>query len=133
MAFTPKKILVNGKEVAYIQSTLKTKLGNPEITNRVQVSGKSTKIVPAENLETKIAEVNFDVITSDSNSNADPRVLALDWSKNIGANQIMLIPDGVGKTQLYNNASLTNPTEVDESPDGVISLMFQSDPMILTD
>lgn len=132
MLFTPKKILVNGKEVAYVQASLKTKNGHGETTNRVQVSGRSTQIIPSENLETKIAEVSFDIVTSDSDSDSDPRVLIKTLKANVGANQVMLIPDGVGQTQLYTNASLTNDPDIDESPDGVIMLTFQSQPVILT-
>jgi hypothetical protein len=133
MSFTPKKISINGKTVSYVQSSLKVKQGYGETTNRVQVSGRSVQLVPSENLETKIAEISFDILVSDFDSDADPRVMVKTWKANIGVNQIIIEPDGVGQTQSYSNASLTNDPDINESPDGVISLTWQSSTVILTD
>jgi len=132
MTFTPKKILVQGKKVPYVQSSLKIVSGYGEITNRVQVSGRSVQLIPAENLETQIAKISFDIVTSDFDSDIDPRVQIQTWKANIGAIQIMIEPDGVGQTQLYTNASLVNDPDIDESPDGVIMLSWEANKVTLT-
>jgi hypothetical protein len=100
--------------------------------NRVQVSGRSVTLVPAENLDTRIAEITFDMLTIDSEADSDPRVLIRDWKSNIGANQILIEPDGAGQNQLFKNASLMNSPVVQETPDGVISLTWQASTVVLT-
>lgn len=132
MAFTNKKISINGANIFFNQNSLKTKLGKGETSHRVQVSGNTTQVIPYDNLESRIGEVVFDILTSDSDSDTDPRVLISNWKANIGNNQIVIEPDGVGQTELYNNASLMNDPDINDSPDGVISLTFHSSPAILT-
>lgn len=132
MAFTPKTIYINGSPIPFVQSSFKVKAGYGETTNRVQVSGRSVILVPAENLETQIADVSFDLITQDLDSSADPRVLIKTWKSNPAANIITMVPDGIGQTQQVKTASLMNDPEVNETPDGVISLMWQGSQMTLT-
>lgn len=132
MSFTPKKIYVNGNIIPFIQSSFKVKGGRGETTSRVQVSGRSVILVPAENLETRIAEVSFDLITQDLDSAADPRVLIQTWKSNPGVNILTFEPDGIGQTQQIKNASLMNDPEVMETPDGNISLTWQGSTLTLT-
>lgn len=132
MSFTPKKIYINGNIVPFLQSSFKVKGGYGETINRIQVSGRSTILVPAQNLETAIAEISFDLITQDFDSDADPRVMIKTWKSNPGANIITVEPDGVGQTQQYKSASLINDPEVMETPDGNISLVWQASTVTLT-
>lgn len=130
--FTPKRILINGKAIAFVQSSLNINSGYGETMSRVQVSGRSTILVPAENLDTQIAEITFDLLTVDSESDSDPRVLVRGWKSNPGANQILIEPDGAGQNQLFKNASLMNSPVVQETPDGVISLTWNASKVTLT-
>lgn len=132
MAFTPKKIYINGNIIPFVQNSFKVKGGYGETINRVQVSGRSVILVPAENLETKISEISFDLITQDLDSNADPRVLIRTWKSNAGANIITVEPEGAGQTQQIKSASLINDPEIMETPDGNISLVWQGSTVILT-
>lgn len=132
MSFTPKKIYINGNIIPFVQSSFKVKGGYGETTSRVQVSGRSVLLVPAENLETRIAEASFDLITQDLDSDADPRVLIKTWKSNPGANILTFEPDGVGQTQQIKSASLMNDPEVMETPDGNISLTWQGSTVTLT-
>lgn len=132
MAYTNKKISINGANIFFVQGSLKYDLGLSETTTRTQVSGNTVQVVPYNNLETKKGMVSFDILVSDSDSDADPRVLISNWHANIGNNQIIIEPDGVGQTILFNNASVMNKIEFNDSPDGVISISFESQPAILT-
>jgi hypothetical protein len=107
-------------------------MGLGETSTKVQVSGKTVQVIAYENLESKIGELSFDILISDSAGDNDPRVFISNWKKNIGNNQLVLTPDGPGQTTLYNNGSLMNDPEFNDSPDGVISLTFQCQPAILT-
>lgn len=130
--FTPKRILINGKAIAFVQSSLNINSGYGETMSRVQVSGRSTILVPAENLDTQISEITFDLLTVDSENDSDPRVLIRGWKSNPGANQIVIEPDGAGQNQLFKNASLMNGPVVQETPDGIISLTWNASKVILT-
>lgn len=132
MAFTPKKIYVNGNIIPFVQSSFKVKGGYGETTTRVQVSGRTVITIPAQNLETNLSEVAFDLITQDLDSDADPRVLIKTWKSNPGANILTFEPDGVGQTQQIKSASLMNDPEVMETPDGTISLTWQGSTVTLT-
>lgn len=132
MSFTPKKIYVNGNIIPFLQSSFKVKGGYGETTTRVQVSGRTVLTVPAQNLETNVSEVTFDLITQDLDSDADPRVLIKTWKSNPGINILTFEPDGAGQTQQIKSASLTNDPEVMETPDGNISLTWQGSTITLT-
>jgi hypothetical protein len=130
--FTPKRIFIDGKAIAYAPNTLVINSGHGETSTRTQVSGRSVIVVPSENLETQVAEIAFDMLTVDSDSDSDPRVLIKDWKSRIGSIQILVEPDGPGQKQLFKNASLMNSPSVAESSDGVISLTWNSSKAILT-
>ena len=132
MAFTPKKIYVNGNPIPFVQSSFKVKGGYGETTVRTQVFGRSVQQIPSENLETRISEISFDLITQDLDSAADPRVLVKGWKDNSGTNIITIEPDGVGQTQIAKSMSLTNDPEIMETPDGNISLVWQGSTITLT-
>lgn len=132
MAYTPKKVYVNGNPVLIAQASLKVKFGYGETNVRAQVFGRTTTPVASENLETKISEISFDLLAQDSTDDSDLRVLIKSWKDNIGANIITIEPDGAGQTQIAKNMSLTNDPEVNETPDGVISLVWQGSPVTLT-
>lgn len=133
MAYTNKIILINGTQVYYVNTSLKTQGGYPETVQRVQISGNSVDVQSYDKLETAIAKVSFDILVSDSDNDSDPRQFIKSIKANKGNNQIVIQPDGVGKTQLYKNASLMSDPEINENPDGTISLAFESRPMILVD
>jgi hypothetical protein len=132
MAYTNKIVKINGVQVFFVQGSLRYELGLTETTTRTQVSGNNVQVIPYESLDTKKGMVNFDILTSDSDSDSDPRVLITNWHANNGNNQIIIEPDGVGQTLLFNNASIMNKINVADSPDGVISLSFESQSAILT-
>lgn len=130
--FTPKRIEIDGKAYLYVANTLVEKAGFGEIITRPQVSGRSVVVVPAENLETQVAEITFDIMMTDSDSDSDPMVLVEGWKENSGSHIIKLIPDGAGQSRLYKNASLMNDPSFQHSSDGVISLTWNASKVILT-
>lgn len=132
MAYTNKKISINGSNIFFVQGTLDYDLGLEETTTRTQVSGNTVQTIPYANLETKKGMVTFDILVSDSDTDSDPRVLITNWHANNGNNQIIIEPDGVGQTLLFNNATIMNKINIKDSPDGVISISFESQPAVLT-
>jgi hypothetical protein len=132
MAYTNKKISINGSNVFFVQGSLDYDLGLEETTTRTQVSGNTVQTIPYANLETKKGSVTFDILVSDSDTDSDPRVLISNWHANNGNNQIIVEPDGVGQTLLFNNATIMNKINIKDSPDGVISISFESQAAILT-
>ena len=132
MAYTNKKISINGSNIFFVQGSLDYDLGLEETTTRTQVSGNTVQTIPYANLETKKGMVNFDILVSDSDTDSDPRVLITNWHANNGNNQIIVEPDGVGQTLLFNNATIMNKINIKDSPDGVISISFESQPAVLT-
>ena len=132
MAYTNKKISINGSNVFFVQGSLDYDLGLEETTTRTQVSGNTVQTIPYANLETKKGSVTFDILVSDSDTDSDPRVLISNWHANNGNNQIIVEPDGVGQTLLFNNATIMNKINIKDSPDGVISISFESQPAIRT-
>ena len=132
MAYTNKKISINGSNVFFVQGSLDYDLGLEETTTRTQVSGNTVQTIPYANLETKKGSVTFDILVSDSDTDSDPRVLISNWHANNGNNQFIVEPDGVGQTLLFNNATIMNKINIKDSPDGVISISFESQPAIRT-
>lgn len=130
--FTPKQVLVNNKAVLIVQNSLKTKPGRGDNKIRTQVFGKQVVRVTARDLETAKSMVSFDIITTDSDGSDDPRQLIKIWQEQGNANAITVVPDGPGKNQLYPNMAIINDPEINESPDGVISLSWEGDPVQLT-
>lgn len=132
MAYTNKKISINGSNIFFVQGSLEYDLGLEETSTRTQVSGNTVQTIPYANLETKKSSVTFDILVSDSDTNSDPKVLITNWHANNGNNQIVIEPDGVGQTLLFNNATIMNKVNIKDSPDGVISISFESQAAILT-
>ena len=132
MAYTNKKISINGSNIFFVQGSLDYDLGLEETTTRTQVSGNTFQTIPYANLETKKGSVNFDILVSDSDTDSDPRVLIANWHANNGNNQIIIEPDGVGQTLAFNNATIMNQINIKDSPDGVISISFESQPAVRT-
>ncbi len=130
--FSPKQVLVNNKAILIVQNSLKITGGYGETTVRTQVFGKQTVQVLAQNLENAKSKIMFDIITTDNSSNTDPRQLIKIWKQNGNANMITVVPDGDGKNQQFPNIALTNDPEVNESPDGVISFVWEGLPIQLT-
>lgn len=130
--YTPKRIEIDGKAFLYVPNTLVEKAGFGETNTRVQVSGRSIVILPSENLETKVAEVSFDIMMLDSDSDSDPMVLIQAWKASSGTHIVKLIPDGAGQSRLYKNASLMNDPTFQHSSDGVISLTWNGSKVTLT-
>lgn len=130
--FTPKQVLVNGKGVLIVQNSLMITGGYGETTVRTQVFGKSTVQVLSQNLENAKSKITFDIITTDSTGSDDPRQLIKIWKQQGNANLITVVPDGEGKNQQFPNMALTNDPEVKETPDGVISLVWEGKPIQLT-
>lgn len=130
--FTPKRIEINGKTFLYVPNTLVEKAGLGETNTRAQVSGRSVVILASENLETQVAEISFDIMMLDSDSDSDPMILIQTWKAGNGTLLLKLIPDGAGQSRLYRNASLMNDPTFQHSSDGVISLTFNSSKVTLT-
>jgi hypothetical protein len=123
--FTPKRLIVNGSPVKFIQSSLRIISGYGEVNVRTQVSGRNVEVVPAEDLDTAIGGIDVDLIVTDSSSNSDIRKTIRAWKQNIGANTIFIEPDGAGTPQKFIKQSLINEIEFNEAPDGVVSLQFR--------
>jgi hypothetical protein len=130
--FTPKRIEINGKTFLYVPNTLVEKAGLGETNTRAQVSGRSVVILASENLETQVAEISFDIMMLDSDSDSDPMILIQTWKAGNGTHILKIIPDGAGQSRLYKNASLMNDPTFQHSSDGVISLTFNSSKVTLT-
>jgi hypothetical protein len=130
--FTPKRIEIDGKAFLYVPNTLVEKAGFGETNTRTQVSGRSVVIVPSENLETQFSEISFDIMMVDSDSDSDPIVLIQSFKSSNGSHIIKLIPDGIGQSRLYKNASLMNDPTFQHSSDGVISLTWNAAKVTLT-
>lgn len=124
-AFSPKIVEINNVAFAIVQNSLKTKQGNPDVKVRTAVVGKSTTQINSIDLETAVSTVMFDIITTDTDDNNDPRQLIKTWKQNGNLNSIIITPDGPGQNQYYGNMSLINDPEINESPDGVISLEWK--------
>ena len=131
-SYTPKRIEINGKTFLYVPNTLVEKAGLGETNTRAQVSGRSVVILPSENLETQVAEISFDIMMFDSDSDSDPMILIQTWKAGNGTHILKIIPDGAGQSRLYKNASLMNDPTFQHSSDGVISLTFNSSKVTLT-
>ena len=108
----------------FVQSSLTITMGYGETNVRVQVSGKSTETISSENLDTALSIVSFDVLSSDTGDSTDIKKLIEAWKSNSGTNTIFVEPDGIGIAQNFVGMSLTNDPEINESPDGSISLTF---------
>ena len=132
MAYTNKKISINGSNIFFVQGSLDYDLGLEETSTRTQISGNTVQTIPYAKLKKKKGMVTFDILVSDSDTDSDPRVLITNWHANNGNNQIIIEPDGVGQTLLFNNATIMNKINIKDSPDGVISISFESQPAILT-
>ena len=130
--YTPKIVYINGTVQPIMQNTLKVNAGHGTLMKRVQVSGANAETVTILDPETQVAEISFDIMTLDSDSADDPRVKIANWKAAGGGNIITIEPDGVGQTQVFKNVSLENDPQIDESPNGVISLTWKSSPQILT-
>jgi len=130
--FTPKRIEIDGKTFLYVPNTLVEKAGFGETNVRAQMSGRSIVILPAENLETQVAEVSFDIMMLDSDSDSDPMVIIQAWKASNGSHILKIIPDGAGQSRLYKNASLMNDPTFQHSSDGVISLTWNASKVTLT-
>lgn len=130
--FTPKRIEINGKTFLYAPNTLVEKAGFGETNTRTQISGRSTVTLPSENLETQFAEITFDIMMVDSDSDSDPIVLIQAWKAGNGTHILKIIPDGAGQSRLYKNASLMNDPTFQHSSDGVISLTWNASKVTLT-
>ena len=122
--FVPKKVKINGAVVMFVQSSLTITMGYGETNVRVQVSGKSTETISSENLDTALSIVSFDVLSSDTGDSTDIKKLIEAWKSKSGTNTIFVEPDGIGIAQNFVGMSLTNDPEINESPDGSISLTF---------
>lgn len=130
--YTPKRIEIDGKAFLYVPNTLVEKAGFGETNTRAQVSGRSVVILPSENLETQVAEISFDIMMLDSDSDSDPMVLIQAWKASSGTHILKLMPDGAGQSRLYKNASLMNDPTFQHSSDGVISLTWNASKVTLT-
>lgn len=131
--FIPKQVLIEGRAIQIDQSSLKTTGGYGETTMRTQVFGRSVTQVPAQDLSTAKSKVVFDMLSLDSDSdNEDVKSLIKLWKQASAGLLIQVIPDGIGKNQNFPNMYLTNDPEVDESPNGVTSMVFEGKPVQLT-
>jgi hypothetical protein len=130
--FTPKRIEIDGKTFLYVPNTLVEKAGFGETNVRAQMSGRSIVILPAENLETQVSEITFDIMMLDSDSDSDPMVIIQAWKASNGSHILKIIPDGAGQSRLYKNASLMNDPTFQHSSDGVISLTWNASKVTLT-
>jgi len=131
--FTPKQLFVNGQAIAIDQQSLKTTGGYGETIMRTQVFGKSVVQVPGQDLSKATSKVVFDLLALDSDSDKeDVKTLIKTWKQASNGVLITVVPDGVGKTQNFQNMYLTNDPEVNENPNGMVSFTFEGKPIQLT-
>lgn len=125
VVYTPKQVNVNGKPIFIVQNSLKTKGGYGESKVMNEIYGSTTRQVLAQDVETAISEVSFDVRRVDQDSDTDITQLIKTWKLNGNANTLSVIPNGVGQNQNFALMTLTNDPEINESPEGVVNLVWQ--------
>lgn len=125
VVYTPKQVNVNGKPIFIVQNSLKTKGGYGESKVMNEIYGSTTRQVLAQDLESAISEVSFEVRRVDQDSDLDITQLVAAWKANGNANTVSVVPNGVGQNQNYALMTLENDPEINESPEGVVALTWK--------
>ncbi len=104
--------------------------GEGETNVRAASAGSgNSESVHSENAETQISMCNFDVYLL-TGTDSDIRT----WKRNVGTNTIKLDQvnqQGRPYVRVFRGMSLINDVERNASADGVVSLEFKGDPMIV--
>ena len=116
------KLVIDDEQYAYVEGTLKAKLGLGEvISESLETGGGIPERVEGKDLKTREGMVTFDLPT---------RTLTIEqlqvWSAAIGQVVIQLIyPNG---SLIFTRATLVNDPELNFGSDGNVTLEFKSLP-----
>ncbi len=119
------QLTVDNDVIGYMANSLKYDLGNPERKVDPQVVGNGAVFnVVSEDISTQKSKVMFDLKSTTENE-----LLVSTWNTNSDANVIKVIsPEGVAR--VFESAALINKPEFDTGADGVISIEFESNPLV---
>jgi hypothetical protein len=132
VSYSPKQVNVNGKPIFIVQNSLKAVGGYGEAKVMNEIYGSTTRQVLAQDLDTAKSKVTFDVRRVDQDSDLDITQLVKAWKQNGNANSLSVIPNGPGQNQNFPLMTLTNDPEINESPEGVVSLVWEGAPVQLS-
>lgn len=117
-------IIVNDVPIGIVPGSYTSVRGKGSITVRNQsTGGGSAKSIHTENAEDKIGKMKFDVYNTDEN-----KTYFKDWKANIGGNTVIASQTGI-KPESGQNMSVVNDPEWEGSPDGVVTIEFEGDPL----
>jgi len=123
-------IRVNDDLIRIVPNSFMYAGGEGEITVRSASAGSgNSETVHSENAETQISRVTFDVYL-DADLDGNIR----DWKANIGTNTIKVDQQNINGDsfiRVFPGTSLMNEVERNASADGVVSLEFEGDAMII--
>lgn len=125
-----KSIGVNGSPLpfGYVQGSLTYKLGLGDIKIRTAVNGNTTTRVISEDRETLRSMLKFDIFPIDTKNNTDARVYVTNLRASLYGNTLTIISEN-GKTLRFTGMCMLNDPEINDNPDGVISLEFEGNPV----
>lgn len=124
LSFSPKQVNINGKPIFIVQNSLKIIGGYGESKVLAQVYGATVQQVLAQDYESAISTITFDVRRLDQDNNNDITQLIKVWKLNGNANTLSVIPQNAGQNQNFAQVTLTNDPEIEESPEGVVTLTW---------
>jgi hypothetical protein len=123
--YSPKQVNINGTPIFIVQNSLDHMQGYGESKVMVEIYGKTTRQVLAQDLETAKSNINFSVRRVDQDTNNDITQLIKAWKANGNANTLSIIPDGPGQIQNFAQVTLTNDPKIEENPEGVVALTWE--------
>ena len=118
------QIILNNEPLAVIPNSVTRRLGRAETTVKTQSLGAgNVDTVHSSNQETAKSYFKCSVAVTKAN------IERVDSAKmNLGANVIRYIAEG--RTEIYEQMSITNDPEYPDSNDGVIEVEFEGKPVI---
>ena len=106
LSYSPKQVNVNGKPIFIVQNSLKITGGYGESKVMNEIYGATTRQVLAQDLETAISSISFDVRRVDQNGDTDITRLIRTWKQSGNANSLSVIPHGQGQNQNFAGSLL---------------------------
>jgi hypothetical protein len=124
------QVVINDEVYRIVPNSFVYDAGEPEINVRAASTGNgATETVHSENTETSISSCKFDIFLD---AGVDEKIAG--WKKEVGGNTIKINQrnvNGVSFVRTFPGMSLTNKIERNASADGVTSLEWMGDRMIL--
>jgi hypothetical protein len=123
-------VKINGDQYAIVPNSLKYQAGRAMTTVRAADAGNgATESVHSRNVEEAFSKVSFDMfVTTELDS------LIATISENVGRNTVEFaenLADGTSTTRSFTSVSLTNDPELNPTADGVATLEFAGNTMVL--